>query len=61
MPPSQQLELNLSTEKYGPFGQNDAKAVIAYISTDVIRNHHLILSMSAKIKDKELLKEGRFS
>ena len=61
MPPSQQLELNLSAEKYGPFRQNDAKAVIAYISIGIIRNHHFILSMSADIKDKELLTEGRFS
>ena len=60
MPPSQQPELNLSTEKYGQFGQNDAKADIAYISTDIIRNHHFILSMSAKIKDKELLTKEDF-
>ena len=47
--------------KFWAVGQNDAKTVLAYISTDIIPNHHIILSVSAKIIDKELWKEEGFS
>ena len=41
-------------------GQNDAKTVLVYISTDIVAIHDFILSVSAKIIDKQLWTEEGF-